>query len=89
MSKLLPILDIAANTWTDVYNATGVSPGKKLIIQVVFSREDVMFSDTAAKPTETDGFNRCELKQFFQNDSGDAGCWAFSAGGARLAIKEG
>ena len=74
--------------WVDLYAATGITVGTQLIIQNFSSKSPVALSDSASEPTSTTGRVRIDQTQFYQNDSGDVGAWAYCSSLAMISVQE-
>ena len=84
----IPQLVEVKGQWIDLYAATGIAVGTKIIVQNFQSKSPVALSDTAAEPTSTDGRVRVDPTQFFTNDAGDAGAWAYCSSIAKISVQE-
>lgn len=84
----IPQLVEVRGGWVDLYDATSITVGTQLIIQNFQSNSPVALSDTASEPTATDGRVRIDPTQFYQNDSGDAGAWAYCSSVALISVQE-
>lgn len=88
MSTSLPSVILPANTWVDLYGATGITAGVQLIIQNSGSSE-VNLVESATEPnTNTTGFNPLPTRKFFTNASVNVGAWAYTDTGGKLQVEE-
>ncbi len=88
MSKSLPPVVLPRNVWVDLYAETGITTGVKLIIQNT-GKSEVMLTEDDTKPFSGYGHNKLPPREFFTNDSGSIGAWAFSSRGSKLQVEEG
>ncbi len=82
-----PLVEVQGG-WVDLYAATGITVGTQLLVQNFFSRSPVSLADTAGEPTAATGRIRIDPTQFYQNDSGDVGAWAYCATFAQISVQE-
>lgn len=77
MTDTLPNVTLLANTWVDLYDATGITPGTHISVENL-GVPDCKLVEQAAEPTISDGFNWVKRNgPQMQNSSGAAGAWAF------------
>jgi len=87
MAQSLPSVEIPFNTWVDLYDATGIVVGTKIIIQNIGSAE-VDLVESATVPTAAIGKNTLPPREFFTNTAANVGAWAFSGTGSTLQVEE-
>lgn len=87
MAQSLPSVTIKFNEWVDLYAATGIAVGTKIIIQNIGSA-NAKLSESAAQPLPTVGFNEIPVREFFTNTELNVGAWAFSETGTVLQVEE-
>lgn len=79
MAATLPNVVLPANTWVDIYAATGIAVGTKIIVENLGSAPaDLVSAATAPTQPVADGFNRCHQRQQKSNEDGDPGAFAIS-----------
>ena len=83
MSISLPPVDLPKKLWVDLYAATGLSVGTKLIIQNI-GRDEVILTESDVKPISGYGLNKLPTRDYLTNAQGNVGAWAYSSGGSRL-----
>ena len=77
---------IPANTWVDVYAASGIAVGTQLTIQVIGS-ESAIFVDQVSQPSNnTTGFNQGIEGEWIVSEASPAGCWCFSQTGTTIQV---
>lgn len=86
MSTSLPRVTIPANTWVDLYDATGITVGTQLIIQNT-GHDEARLTESASTPT-TEGYNPLGLGDFITSADTPVGAWAYSRLGTALQIAE-
>ena len=84
----IPPLVVVQGQWINLYAATGITVGTQVIVQNFQSNALIAVSDTASAPTETDGRVAVYQGQFYQNDSGDLGLWAYCSGRGLISVQE-
>ncbi|WP_150137935.1 hypothetical protein [Candidatus Enterovibrio escicola] len=83
MADTLPNIQIAADTWVDIYAASGIAVGTQVSVINNGGHALYLYSGATA-PTEAPnkgssfGFAPVEANRTAQNQSGDAGAWVFS-----------
>lgn len=77
MADTLPNVFLPANTWVDLYAATGIPVGTQIVV-THDSASDVNLTTKATEPTSADGFQVLKRSQDRINDAGDSGAWAIS-----------
>ena len=69
---------LLANTWTDIYAATGIVVGTLIKIQNL-GGATIRLNAKATSPLITDGYNELSSgNDFMENTTGDSGAWAYS-----------
>ena len=68
---------LPANTWVDIYAASGVTVGVQINVENLGSQV-VYLNAGAAQPTDQAAFRAVRPGSEKLNDTGDAGAWAFS-----------
>ncbi len=86
MALIAPIN--VGSDWVDLYAASSITVGTQVAAQVLYSRSDVFFSDSASTPTDNDGRVGAARLSFHRNDAGDAGLWARCATSAQITLQE-
>lgn len=87
MATSLTPVTIPAKTWTDVYDAAGISVGTQLIIQNI-GRDQARLSESVASPTSTTGYNVILTNEFLTSAATPVGAWSYSTLGTKLQIEE-
>ena len=87
MATSLPRVTIPANTWVDLYDATGISVGTQLIIQNT-GRDQARLSESSGIPASTTGTNNLLVNAYLTSATTPIGAWAFSSIGTKLQIEE-
>ena len=87
MAKSLPSVDLPSGTWVDLYSATGISTGTKLIIQNQ-GVSNVLLVESATQPLLTGGYNSINPKEFFSSADTPIGAWAYAYSGNSLQVEE-
>ncbi len=77
MSLTLPNVTLPSDTWVNLYTATGLSVGKKLLLQNLGS-SNIRLTTKETAPAAGDGFKRVESGQQATNESGSTGEWVLS-----------
>ena len=87
MATSLPSVTIPANTWVDIYDATGIVLGTQIILQNIGSSE-VDLVESATQPASSIGHNSLPPREFFTNSASAVGAWGFSLTGSTLQVEE-
>ncbi len=87
MSHSLPSVVLPSRTWVDIYLATGLPTGTKLIIQNL-GTSNVRLVESDTKPLLTDGYNVVSAKAFLESDDSPIGVWAYTHSGVALQVEE-
>ena len=77
MSLTIPNVKLVADTWTDIYAATSITVGKKILLQNL-GGSNVRLATKATTPVSGTGFKRVESGQQATNESGSTGEWVLS-----------
>jgi hypothetical protein len=78
MAATLPNVPLAAGTWVDLYDATGITPGTKISVDNIGS-STIRLNTKATSPLVTDGYNELSPNDVdFENIASDPALWAFS-----------
>lgn len=91
-TSLLPVT-LPGNTFVDLYAATGIVVGTKLLIQNTGSSE-ALLTESLAEPSSINavGFNSIPPRLFLTNDDtavgANVGAWAFAKTGSTLQVEE-
>jgi len=88
MSENLPSVIIKKDTFIDLYLATGISTGTKIIIQNIGNNDASLYEKTT-KPSVNDGHNILETKKFLVSTTAPIGLWAVSRHSTILQVEEG
>ena len=83
----MPDVTLNPKTFTDLYAATGISVGTKVLIQNK-TRAGVNVFDDAVEPTNPVGGTIIPPVVQAQNKSGDPGAWAYSRVGGVIHVSE-
>jgi len=87
MAQSLPSINLPVETWVDIYAATGIVAGTKLIIQNTGSSV-VKLVESATEPLVDTGYNSLPTREFFTNADANVGAWAKSKTGGSLQVEE-
>ena len=80
MADTLPNIKLNKDTWTDLYQESGISVGTQLQVQNT-GQTRVLLHTGANAPTEVDGFNVLPVSsEVYTNQEMSAGEWARSVG---------
>lgn len=75
------LVNIPADTWVDLYAASGITVGTQLSAQVQGSGVEVKIQTSATQPTELSGVVlKSSLGMQAVNKAGSVGEWAYSVG---------
>jgi hypothetical protein len=88
MATSLPRVFLPANTWVDLYLATGIVAGTQLVVQNTGSDEVTLVESATMPITNSTGFNLLPVREFFTNTAANVGAWAFSSQGSSLQVEE-
>lgn len=89
MAASLTPVEIPANSSVDLYAATGITVGVKLIIQNI-GNQQLRISENDAEPTASIGYNKINPTQFLQSAITPIGVWATNTnkGPSQLQVEE-
>jgi len=88
MAHSLPSVVLPSGTWVDIYLATGIATGTKLIIQNL-DDSDVRLVESSVMPLLTDGFNIITEKSFLESADTPIGVWAYAyRSGVSVQVEE-
>ena len=87
MATSLTPVTLTADTWVDLYDATGITLGVQLIIQNT-GRDEARLSESVAEPISTTGYNNLLLNTYLTSSSTPVGAWAISKLGTTLQVEE-
>lgn len=68
---------LAAGTWVDLYDATGISTGTQVVVQNL-GTSTICLNTGLAEPTTASGFQLLKTGESLQNTTGATGAWAHS-----------
>lgn len=93
MADTLQNIKLPANTWVDLYAASGIIVGTQIVVKNL-STVGVKLNAQALTPTQTDA-NTDETGSYSPlgsfdssvNDSGDTGAWAYSHSLGLVSVK--
>jgi hypothetical protein len=88
MAELLPPIPLEPNVWVDLYDATGIPVGTKLMVQHLVASKRARLVESTTMPTLDTGFNLIKDYEFMFNEVGAVGAWAMSTGHSRLQVEE-
>lgn len=86
MATSLPPVKISRNEWVDLYAATGISVGTRIVIQNI-GKSEVILTEASIEPTANFGQNKLPSREFFTNVAGNVGAWAYSGRGSKLQVE--
>ena len=86
MANTLPNIPLPANTWVDLYAASGIAVGTQITVQNLCDF-NIRLCSKAIVPMITDGYQIILQAQTATNQSGDLGAWAFCSTGGSVNIK--
>jgi len=87
MPHSLPSVILPSGKWVDIYLATGISTGTKLIIQNL-GTSSVRLVESSTMPTLNDGFNIISKRAFLESADNPIGVWAYTHSGVSLQVEE-
>ncbi len=90
MATSLSPVRVNPNVWVDLYDATGISVGVKIIIQNVGSSPAQLTEAATVPPIPlgTTGVNIISDREYLTNATSAVGAWAFSKLGTTLQVEE-
>lgn len=80
-------VNLPANTWVDLYTATGLSVGTQIRVLNITSRP-VRLASTASTPTTSDDHVPLPFNTTKINNTTDLGAWALSISGGAVDVQE-
>ena len=83
----LPSVTLPAGEWVDLYLATGIANGTRIIAQNLGNRK-VILVDSATQPAPDSGFNSLLPNEYVISALTPDGVWAKSSGGSKLQVEE-
>ena len=75
MADTLPNIELTDNEWVDLYAASGIVVGTKIVVQNL-GVPAVYLSTSATSPDDTDAFQILQFGIEAANEAGDSGAWA-------------
>lgn len=92
MSDTIPNLNLPANTWVDIYDATGIVVGVALIVNIVKAQSTVVgaIQELTPAPAKTGvpiPYRSSGLSAVVT--AGESGFWLYAPHGALVSIQEG
>jgi hypothetical protein len=87
MSTSLPQVVLPSKQWVDLYDATGITLGTKLIIQNTGGNE-VRLVESLAQPELNSGFNVLYATEYLTSAAAPVGSWAYAHTGTTLHVEE-
>lgn len=83
----MPDINLAPNTWTDIYAASGIAVGTQINVQS--SAGGIVYVKTSdSEPTDKGGSTRLGTLFQAQNKAGSTGEWAYSLVPAIISVSE-
>ena len=86
MATSLPSVILPRNVFVDLYAATGITVGTKLLIQNIGSSKARLY-ESNVMPLPTIGYNIIEKDKFLGSASAPVGVWAMSTGSTILQVE--
>ena len=93
MADTIQNIKLTANTWVDLYAASGVTVGVQIVVENLTTIPAKLHASAAqpsatdASSTESGSFSRLLSYGEQVNDSGDAGAWAYSHSDGLVNVK--
>lgn len=88
MADTLPNITIPANTWVNLYTASGIAVGTQIRVKLIGGGE-VKLVAKATQPTNLSAYDVLVSRAVpVTNRSGDSGAWAYSTGAPSLVNVE-
>lgn len=88
----LPPVSLPEKTWVNVYSETGITSGKKVVIQNIGSYETLLVDSVTKPDLKTTGYNilttRDNPNSFFESSPAPDGVWAYSELGTTIQVEE-
>lgn len=85
MAATLPDVVLPAQTWVNLYAATGLTVGAKISVQNVCGF-NVRLCSKASTPTSSDGVNILPFASTAVNQASDPGAWAMCVSGGAVNV---
>ncbi len=86
MPDTLPNVILPVGVWVDLYAATGIDVGTRILVQNI-GHCDVYLVAQAAEPVDDTARQVLTRSQYAINDLGDDGAWAFCTGGGGVNVR--
>jgi len=86
MANTLPNIPLPANTWVDLYAASGITVGTQITLTNI-GPVNVNLCTKATTPNISDGFEPVKPFESKTNPSGASGAWAFSTSATGVNVK--
>ena len=86
MATSLPNVTIKSKEWVDLYDATGITVGTKIIIQNIGANE-CRLVESDIQPIKTNGYNEILPNQYLASADAPIGSWAYAHSGTTLHIE--
>lgn len=77
MADTLDNVTLTKNTWVDLYAATSIAVGTRILIQNIGSTP-LKLHTSASEPASNAGYVLLSSMQAMANETGDSGCWVKS-----------
>ena len=87
MANTLPSVRLLSKQWVDLYVASGITVGAKLIVQNL-SGHDARIVEASSQPSTNDGYNIIEAGGFLTSADDPVGVWAYAYPGVMLQVEE-
>jgi hypothetical protein len=87
MATSLPFVTLPSNTWVDLCAATGLDPGKLLIVQNIGSSVTFLV-ESATQPANSSGYNVLCPREYAASAAFNVGSWALSELGTTLQVEK-
>jgi len=91
MSDTIPLVPLPANTWVDVYDATGIAPGTALLAAISSTKSGVITAISLAEPASVNlGVPMAPKSSGLQTavTAGETGFWAFATTPSKIAVQD-
>lgn len=83
----MPNVDLPANTYVDLYAATGIVVGTQITVSNITSPSVNLYATAAQPLSDSDRFVVQYNSISAQNEAGDPGAWAFCGVGGAVDVK--
>ena len=87
MANSLPNVTVKSKVWVDLYAATGIAVGTKIIIQNLGANE-CRLVEYNTEPTKRDGYNEILVGKYLSSADVPVGAWAYAHSGTTLHVEE-